>query len=114
MNRLMGMGVIGWLTAFAVGFVVGGLLFISMKLQVEYVVQKRGPLWLMPVALYARILLLGVVFVLVAKLVPGEKVAATMLSGVVGVMLARVLVARVVRIGPGPQENGNREDGDRG
>ena len=48
MSGLLGMGVVGWLVSLAVGFVVGGILFLVVKAQVDYVVRKRGPTWLLP------------------------------------------------------------------
>jgi len=97
---LMGMGVVGWIVSFAAGFALGGVFFLSMKLQVEYVVQRRGPTWLVPAALYARMALLAAVLVLVALLVREKqwqgKLPAMMLAGVAGVMVARVLIARMI------------------
>ena len=97
MNTLMGMGILGWLLALTVGFVIGGVFFVSIRLQVEYVMKEQRRLWLVPACMYARLVLVAVVLVLVAVLLPGEKVAAAMLSGVVGVFLARTSVSRVVR-----------------
>jgi hypothetical protein len=97
MNTLMGMGPAGWLVALVAGFVVGGLFFLSIKLQVEYVLKKQGPLWLVPACLYARLALAGVVLVVVAVTLPGEKIAAAMLAGIAGAFIARLLVARMVR-----------------
>jgi hypothetical protein len=97
MKTLMGMGLVGWLVALVVGFVLGGLFFLSIRLQVDYVLKKQGPAWLLPAALYARLLLVAVVLVLVAVTLPGEKVPASMLAGVIGAMVSRVLVSRTVR-----------------
>ena len=94
---LMGMGLGGWILALLLGFVIGGVFFLSVKAQVEYVVDKRGPTWLMPVALYARMAFLGAVLVLVAVFVPGECVPAALLAGLIGALVARVLVTRSVR-----------------
>ena len=94
---LMHMGLFGWLAALVIGFVVGGIFFITIKLQSEYVVEHRGPEWLLPVACYARLLFMAVVLVVVAVSVPGEKVAASMLAGISGSILARILIGRMVR-----------------
>ena len=94
---LLEMGLVGWIAALAIGFVVGGVFFLSIKWQVDYVVHKRGPTWTLPVALYARLVLVAVVLVVVARTVPGEKVPGAMLGGVIGALVARVLVHRMVR-----------------
>ena len=109
MNGLMGMGLIGWLLALAAGFVLGGVYFLSIKLQVEYVVKKRGPLWLLPAALYARLVLVAVVLIVVAVTLPGSKIPAAMLSGVIGAFLARILVSRMVRKEDRDREEGNAD-----
>jgi hypothetical protein len=96
---LMGMGLVGWLFSLVLGFVIGGILFLSIKTQVDYVVKKSGPGWLMPVALYARMAFVAAVLVVVATTVPREKVAGAMLAGVAGVVVARVLIGRMVRYG---------------
>ena len=100
---LMGMGLLGWAVSLALGFVFGGIMFMSIKAQVDYVVNRRGPDWLMPAALYARMAFLAVVLILVAVLVPGEKLAGAVLAGLIGALVARVLVSRMVRRRP-PQE----------
>lgn len=109
MNGLLGMGWLGWAASLAAGFAVGLVFFLSMKLQVEYVVEKRGPTWLLPAAMYARLVLVAVVLVLVALLVRAQgwqaKLPAMMLAGVAGTMLARIVVARMVR-------RKGREEGD--
>jgi hypothetical protein len=97
MNGLMGMGLLGWIVSLVLGFVIGGVFFMSIKAQVEYVVEKRGPSWLLPVAMYARMLFVAVVLIVVALLVPPQKIAAALLAGVTGVLIARVLIARMVR-----------------
>ena len=96
---LMGMGWLGWLVSFVLGFVIGGLFFLSMKLQVEYVVNKRGPEWLAPACVYARLILVAAVLVVVALALRdrGQKIPAAMLAGVAGALLARVLIGRTVR-----------------
>ena len=104
MNGLLGMGVVGWLVAAVLGFVGGGIFYMSMKAQVEYVVEERGPTWLMPLALYARLAFVAVVLILVATLVPREKVAAALLAGLAGAILARVLIARMVRGETAPED----------
>ena len=105
MNELMGMRPLGWLASAAIGFVIGGLFFLTIKLQVQYVVEQKGPLWVMPAALYARLVLVAIVLVLTAVLLPGRQIAAAMLAGTAGALLARVLVSRMVRSGDkGPKE----------
>lgn len=97
---LLGMGLIGWVVSLVSGFVVGGIFFLSMKLQVEYVVEKRGPTWLLPVATYARMALVAAVLVIVALIIKQKdwhsKTPAMMFAGVIGMIVARVLVARMV------------------
>ena len=97
MNGLLGMGLIGWVVSLVIGFAVGGVFFMSMKIQVEYVIKKRGPLWLAPAAIYARMAFVAVVLAMVAVLVPGQKLAGAALGGLVGVMAARVLISRQVK-----------------
>lgn len=98
MSFLGGMGVIGWVVSLVTGLVIGGLFFLSIKLQAEYVVRKKqGPLWIIPAALYARLALVAVVLVVVALKVPGRLVPTVMITGLVGAMLGRVLVSRMVR-----------------
>jgi hypothetical protein len=97
MKELMGMGLMGWLVSLGLGFIVGGVFFLSIRLQVEYVLKKQGSLWIVPAALYGRMLIMGAVLLGIALKVPREKVAAVMLAGVVGVMVARLLVSRMVR-----------------
>ena len=109
MKTLMGMGMAGWLISFVLGFVLGGLFFLSIRLQVDYVMKKGARLWVVPACMYARMALLAVVLIVVAVLMPGEKVAAAMLAGMVGVFISRVCVARQVRHGIDSKEPG--EDG---
>ncbi|MBN1675870.1 MAG: hypothetical protein JXR37_32805 [Kiritimatiellae bacterium] len=91
-------GVLGGLLAALVGFVIGGLFYLSMRLQVEYVVHKRGPEWLMPALMYARLIAVAVVLVLVLKVVgPGYRLAESLLLGLFGGVVARVLVGRMVK-----------------
>ena len=60
-----------------------------------------GLMWLVPAALYARMALLAAVLVLVALLVREkqwhQKLPAMMLAGVAGVLVARVVIARMIR-----------------
>ena len=97
MKTLMGLGLLGWIVAFAVGFGMGGVFFLSIRLQVEYVLKKKGKEWIVPACLYARMALVGVVLVLVAVTLPGEKVAGAMMAGTIGAILARLLISRMVR-----------------
>ena len=95
---LMQMGIGGWIVSLVIGFVLGGVFFMSMKVQVEYVVKKRGPIWLAPACMYARMALLAAVLVMVALVLKEqrEKVPAAMLAGVAGTFVARVLIGRMV------------------
>ena len=97
MNGLLGLGWLGWIVALAIGFAIGGVYFITMKLEVEYVVDKRGPDWLLPAALYARLALIAAVLITVATALPRKQVAGAVIGGLIGTMLARVVVARAVR-----------------
>ena len=109
-DTLLGLGLVGWIVSLIIGFVVGGIFFLSMRLQVEYVVEQKGPLWVMPVALYARIGLVAVILVLVAVNVPGEKVPAAVISATAGAMVARVLVARSMKRAIQEQDETNNGD----
>lgn len=110
---LMGMGLLGWLVSLVAGFAIGLLFFMSMKLQVDYVVKGQGPTWVVPAAMYARMVLVAVVLVLVALLVKNkgweDKLAAMMLAGVTGLFAARIVVARMVR----REEPDGGDDGER-
>ena len=97
MKTLMGMGLMGWLLSLLSGFVLGGLFFLSIRLQVEYVLKERARLWVVPACLYARMALMAVILILVAVRLPGEKVAGAMLAGMVGVFISRLCVSRHVR-----------------
>jgi len=109
---ILGLGPIGWLVAFAVGFVVGGVFFLSMKAQVDYVVARRGPVWLLPAMLYARMAFVGAVLVVLAVWLEPVQVPAAMLAGLAGALVARILVARMVQKrpnGPPPDEENQQE-----
>jgi len=111
---VLGLGLVGWLVALAVGFVVGGVYFLTMKLEVEYVVEKRGPTWVLPAALYARLVLLAAVLIVVALNVPRKQLPAAVIAGLVGAMAARVCVARAVRRRsdkPKPPDTEEHDDG---
>ena len=112
MNGLLGMGLVGWLVSLAVGFVVGGVFFLCMKVQVDYVVKQQGPLWLVPVALYARLAYLAVVLILVAVYVPRTQLAAAVIGGLAGAILARVCVARGIKKRVAQSEEGEDTKGD--
>lgn len=99
MSGLLGMGLVGWVVSLVLGFLVGGVFFLSIKVQVAYVLQKRSRLWLAPALLYARMAFVGAILVLAAVSVPREKVAGALLVGVFGALVARVLVSRMVRGG---------------
>jgi len=103
---LMGMGLVGWMLSLVLGFVIGGIFFISIKLQVEYVVEERGPAWLLPVAMYARLAFVAVVLVMLAVWVPSEKMAAAVLAGLTGAVVARVLITRMVKLRPEEVDDG--------
>ena len=97
MNGLMGMGLVGWIVALVGGFVVGGLFFLSIKAQVRYVLARKGPPWLVPALMYARMLFVGVILVVIALELPHERIPAALFAGVAGSLLARVVVSRTVR-----------------
>ena len=98
-HGLMRMGLLGWVLAFVLGFLVGGVFFLSIKAQVQYVLTRRGPLWLVPALLYARMVFVGVVLVVTALFIPRDKVAPALLAALAGTIVARVLVARMVKRG---------------
>ena len=106
----MGMGLLGWALSLVLGFVIGGVLFMSIKAQVDYVVKQRGAVWLMPAALYGRMAFVAVVLILSAKLVPSEKLAGALLGALVGVVIARVLVSRMVRGGAADEEDADGDE----
>ena len=108
MNGLLGMGLVGWLVSLAVGFVVGGIFFLSIKIQLDYVLERRGPLWVAPAAMYARLALVAVVLILVGTSVPSHKLGATAIAGLAGALLARVLISRQVKR-QGPQGGGDAD-----
>jgi len=96
---LMGMGLIGWLASLVGGFVVGGVFFLSIKAQVNYVLRRRGPVWLAPALMYARMVFMGLILTTVALSAAAEKVPAILLAAVVGSFVARCLVSRMVKRG---------------
>jgi len=102
------MGLLGWLLSLLSGFVLGGLFFLSIRLQVDYVMKKGARPWVVPACLYARMVLMAAILVLVAVLLPGEKVAGAMLAGTAGVFIARLCVSRQVR----RQDATEKKDGD--
>ena len=97
MNGLLGMGIVGWIVASLVGFVVGAVFFLSIKAQVSYVLTRKGPPWLVPALMYARMLFVGTILVLVALELPHGKIPAALLAGVVGSLVARILVSRTIK-----------------
>jgi len=112
MNGLLGMGLLGWALSLAIGFAVGGVFFLSMKVEVEYVVEQRGPTWLLPALLYARMAFVAAILVALAVLVPRPKLAGAALGGLMGMVTARVLVSRMVRRRPHEgDEQGEKRDG---
>jgi len=111
-SGLMGMGLLGWLGALALGFAGGGVYFLTIKAQVQYVLTRRGPLWLVPALLYTRVIFVGVILVVVAINVPAGKLAAALLGGMIGALAARLLVARAVKGSAHPRtEGGHGQDG---
>ena len=109
---LMGMGLVGWAVSLVLGFVIGGVLFMSIKAQVDYVVNRQGPTWLLPVALYARMAFVAVVLILTAVLVPQEKLAGALLAAVAGLVIARVLISRMVRRKPAEDAEEDADGGE--
>jgi L-asparagine transporter-like permease len=114
---ILNLSILGWLVSLAVGFGIGGVLFLSMKVEVDYVISGKGPGWLVPAMLYARMAFIAAVLVVLTVSLPHERVAAAALSGLVGVVLARIAVARKVRGGSGfdteDTENGDESGGGR-
>lgn len=104
MMQLLGLGPLGWSVALVGGFVVGGIYFLSIKAQVDYVLRRQGPLWLVPALLYARIVFVGVILVLIARLMPRHTIAAVCFASVIGALGARLLVTRLVRGRTGPHK----------
>ena len=49
----MGLGLLGWIVALVVGFGLGGVFFLSIRLQVDYVLNEKGKEWIVPACLYA-------------------------------------------------------------
>jgi len=108
---ILNLHIIGWLVALAVGFVIGGVLFMTMKIEVDYVVSGKGPDWLVPAMLFARMGFVAAVLTVLAVALPKDKVAAAALSGLVGIVLARVVIARKVRAGTDDvQDTESREE----
>ena len=85
---------------------------MSIKAQVDYVVSSKGPTWLLPVALYARLAFVAAVLVMVALWVPEGKVAGAALGGLVGVVVARVLISRFVQRDSSAEEAEGDDAGD--
>ena len=97
---LLGMSPLGWLIGFAAGFVIGGIYFLTMKLQVEYVLKKQGPIWLIPVVMYARLAFVGAIVATVGLTLgqsAPDKIPAAVISATMAAMLARVLIGRMVK-----------------
>ncbi|NLW49884.1 MAG: hypothetical protein GXY85_03450 [Candidatus Brocadiaceae bacterium] len=109
---LMEMGPLGWAVSLVVGFLVGGLLFLSIKTQVDYVVHQKGPTWVMPAAMYARMAFVAVVLILTSVLVPPQKLAGAVLGALVGIVIARVLVSRMVGRAAASEDDAPEEDAD--
>ncbi|MBT3379162.1 MAG: hypothetical protein HN742_13435 [Lentisphaerae bacterium] len=97
MSGLMGMGLVGWIVALVVGFVVGGVFFLSIKAQVGYVLSRKGPPWLVPALMYGRMFFVGAILVVVALELPRENIPAALFAGVIGSLVARILVSRTVK-----------------
>lgn len=95
--EIAGLHLLGWLASLAVGFVIGGVLFMSIKAQVDYVVKKKGPEWILPAAMFARLLFVAALLVMLLLWVPRDKLAPVVLAGVVGTLVARILIARMVK-----------------
>ena len=109
MNGLLGMGLVGWVVSFVIGCALGAILFLSIKVEVAYVVEKRGPTWLLPALLYARLAFMATVLIVVAANVSREMLPAAVIAGLAGVIVARVVVARAVRRSE-PDETHEDED----
>lgn len=96
---LLGLGIIGWILSLAAGFALGGVLFMSMKLQVDYVLGRGqdAPLWLMPTLMFVRLAFVAAVLLGAALWVPKATVGGVLVGGLVGAFLARVVIGRWVR-----------------
>ena len=86
-----------WVLPLVGGFVVGGVLFLSMKAQVDYVLKKKGAEWIVPAAMYARMIFIAAVLIVLAKTLEGRHVLPVGIMGLAGAIVARVLVGRMVR-----------------
>ena len=93
-----------WIVPFIVGFAIGGVYFLSMKVQVDYVVKKKGPEWLVPAMMYARMVFIAAILIVVARTVPKEHAVAVVVMGLFGAIVARILVARMVKKGSGDND----------
>ena len=96
---ILNLSIPGWLVSLIVGFIVGGVYFLSIKVQVDYVLRERGPMWLAPAALYARMLFVAVILILLAVFFreDRERLLGIVVAGMVGAAVARVLVSRMVK-----------------
>jgi len=88
-----------WILPLAGGFVVGGILFLSMKVQVDYVIKKKGAEWIVPAAMYARMIFIAAILIVMAKTVDREHILPVAMMGLAGTIVARVLVGRMVKRG---------------
>jgi len=96
---ILNLSIPGWLAGLAVGFIVGGVYFLSIKGQVDYVLKKQGPLWLAPAALYGRMMFAAVILILLAVFFRDDRtrLLAILIAGMVGAGVGRVLVSRMVK-----------------
>ncbi|MFO7769246.1 MAG: ATP synthase subunit I [bacterium] len=111
---LLGLTWHGWILALAGGFAAGLIYFGSIRLQAGCLVARGGGGWLMPLALVLRLVFLGAALYLAVSLVPPEAVAAALLSGLAGLLIARFLLIRPARSGgrvPGEPEGRAGPDG---
>ena len=102
-----------WVLPLAGGFVAGGILFLSMKAQVDYVMKKKGAEWIVPAAMYARMIFIAAILIVLAKTLDGKHVLPVGIMGLAGAIVARVLIGRMVKKRTDdetPSQESNRTD----
>ena len=90
-----------WILPLVGGFVVGGILFLSMKVQVDYVIDTTDPEWVVPAAMYARMIFIAAILIALAKTLDSSHVLPVGIMGLVGLIVARILIGRMVKEGTG-------------
>jgi len=95
----LNLSVVDWVVSLAAGVALGAVVFLSMKAQVDYLLNRPGRQWLMPVLLLGRLLLVAAALMAVVWWVPRDGKAAAVIAGLAGLIAARIIVARRVRAG---------------